>query len=63
MNKHFLIIVFFYLIAFNGFAQDKTTMFADSTEAEVADSVSTTQPIEIRKKKIGRAHVWTPVTL
>ena len=50
MNKHFLIITFFYLIAFNGFAQDKTTMFADSTEAEVADSVSTTQPIEIRKK-------------
>jgi len=49
MNKHFLIIVFFYLIAFNGFAQNKLNMSADSTEAEVTDSVSTTLPIEIRK--------------
>ncbi|PIQ20474.1 MAG: hypothetical protein COW65_14800 [Cytophagales bacterium CG18_big_fil_WC_8_21_14_2_50_42_9] len=49
MYKYSLVIIFLLLVSFSGFAQQKTDTAVGAAEAEVADTVSTTLPIEIRK--------------
>jgi len=50
MYKYSLIITLFHLVAFSSLAQAQVNTPAGTSESEVVDSVSTTQPIEIRKK-------------